>query len=324
MRTHLFVATGHGLLDLVRDGDEWKQDGGALEHQVVTSVANQGGALLAGTRSGIYRSDDLGQTWWESNEGLVHAYVRWLAFHPDQRGLAFAGTEPAAVFVTRDGGRTWQERPEVASLRDNGGWNLPYSPAAGCVRGFAFHGLRGYAAVEQGGLLRSEDGGQTWHLAEGSTGTPRAALPEAYVHPDVHSVEVHPFSADQVFAATGGGLFYSSDGGSSWTRIRSRYCRAVWVDPVRPAHLIAGPADSVDMYGRIEESINGGETWEQLDSGLASPWPNHMVERFLQVDNDLMAVLSNGELLSTSLDTLTWRTILAPVFEARAVATAQA
>ena len=213
-------------------------------------------------------------------------------------------------------------RPEVAALRDDLNWNLPYSPAAGCIRGFSFHGLRGYAAVEQGGLLRSEDRGRTWHLVEGTTGSPHAVLPESYVHSDVHSVAVHPSSADQVFAATGGGLYYSTDGGSSWTRIRSRYCRAVWVDPVRPAHLIAGPADSVDVNGRIEESINGGQTWEPLRAGIESPWPTHMVERFLQVDNDLLAVLSNGELLSTSLDTLAWRTILAPVIGVKAVTAA--
>jgi photosystem II stability/assembly factor-like uncharacterized protein len=318
VKTHLFVATGHGLLDLVRDGNRWKQDGGGLEHRAVTSIASQANALLAGTRAGIYRSDDLGQTWWEANDGLAHRYVRWLAFHPDEPGLAFAGTEPAAVFVSEDGGRSWRERPEVASLRDDGDWSLPYSPAAGCVRGFAFHGQRGYAAVEQGGLLRSEDRGRTWHLVEGTTGTPHAVLPESYVHSDVHSVTVHPSSADQIFAATGGGLFYSSDGGSRWTRIRSRYCRAVWVDPVRPGHLIAGPADWVDRNGRIEESINGGQTWEQLDSGITSPWPSHMVERFLQVDGELLAVLSNGELLSTSLDTLSWRTVLAPVTDVRA------
>jgi photosystem II stability/assembly factor-like uncharacterized protein len=316
MTSHLFAATAHGLLRLVRDGDTWQQDGGGLDHEYVTSVASQGIALVAGTKNGIYRSDDLGQTWWPADRGPEQPYIRWLAFHPDEPGLAFAGTEPAAIFVSRDGGRSWSECPEVAVLRDDCRWNLPYSPAAGCVRGFAFHGPRGYAAVEQGGLLRSEDHGRTWHLAKGSSGDPHAALPPSFIHPDVHSVVVHPSSADQIWAPTGGGLYYSSDGGRSWERIQDRYIRAVWVDPLRPARLIAGPADWVDRNGRIETSINGGQTWERLAAG---PWAHHMVERFLQVDSDLLAVLSNGELLSAALDNVAWRTVLAAVQGVRAV-----
>ncbi len=320
MTTNLFVATAQGFLQFVRDEDVWRQSGGGLGNQSLTSVAGKGTALLVGSRDGIHRSDDLGQTWWEANEGLTERHVRWLAYHPDEPGLAFAGTEPAAIFVSQDGGRSWQESPEVAALRDELRWDLPYSPAAGCVRGFAFHGLRGYAAVEQGGLLRSEDRGRAWALVEGSNGRPHTALPEGHIHPDVHSVVVHPSSPDQLFAATGGGLYYSTDGGSSWTRLHERYCRAVWVDPQRPAHLILGPADSVDRNGRLEESINGGQTWEQMDTDKPPRWPDHMVERFLQVDDELLAVLSNGELLAASLDDLAWRTVLSAVQDAKAVA----
>ena len=79
--------------------------------------------------------------------------------------------------MSRDGARTWQEATEVARLRDRHNWYLPYSPAAGCVRGFAFHGDRLFAAVEVGGVLRSDDGGAHWDLAPGSDGMPRFGRP---------------------------------------------------------------------------------------------------------------------------------------------------
>jgi photosystem II stability/assembly factor-like uncharacterized protein len=179
--------------------------------------------------------------------------------------------------------------------------------------------MRAYAAVEQGGLLRSNDRGVSWHLVRGSTGDPRAPIPEAFIHPDVHSVVVHPSSPDQVFAPTGGGLYYSTDGGTTWELLYRCYCRAVWIDPVRPGHLILGPADSVDLNGRIEKSIDGGKTWEAIMGGLQARWPRHMVERFVQVEDELMAVLSNGELLAAPLETLAWRSFLPAVNGVNAV-----
>ena len=115
--------------------------------------------------------------------------------------------------MSQDGAATWRECSEVASLRREFGWRLPYSPEAGCIRAFAFHGDRAYAAAEDGAVLRSDDGGQTWGLASGSAGHPDHVPQSGRVHSDVHSVTTHNSSADRVLAATGGGLYRSDDGG---------------------------------------------------------------------------------------------------------------
>jgi photosystem II stability/assembly factor-like uncharacterized protein len=171
----------------------------------VTSVIAREGVIVAGTRQGVFRSADGGQAWDEVNTGLAIQHVRWLAYHPDHSDVEYAGTEPAAIFVSHDGASTWRQCVEVAELRERFGWFLPHSPEAGCVRGFAFHGHQGYAAVEVGGLLRSDDGGEHWALAAGSDGIPRFGTPsDGFVHPDVHSVVVHPLSPDLVYCPTGG------------------------------------------------------------------------------------------------------------------------
>lgn len=309
----IYLATDNGLV-VCEQEDEWRIVHRGLEGKRVTSLTAQEGTLLVGTTEGVFRTADNGQSWVEASAGLSHRHVRWLSYHPDVAGLAFAGTEPAAVFITRDGGAAWRECREVSTLREQHGWFLPYSPEAGCVRGFAFHGARGYAAAEVGGVLRSDDSGASWRLAEGSDGNPSfEGPPEPLVYPDVHSIHVHPSSADLVDAPTGGGFYRSSDGGRTWELLYDCYCRAVWTDPADPAHLILGPADGVSSNGRIEESRDGGHTWSLASDGQEVPWRRHMVERFVQTGSALFAVLSNGEVLSTELSALRWKKVFAEV-----------
>ncbi len=311
MEGRLLLATDHGVVVCEHRDEVWRETVRGLAGHHVRTVSAVGGVILAGTTHGVFRSDDLGRTWHEPISNVTIPHVRWLTCHPRVSGLAFAGTEPAAIFSTSDGGKTWREHPEVTGLRDAHGWYLPYSPEAGCVRGFAFHGFRAYAAVEVGGALRSDDTGRRWRLVEGSNGDPDPThSPEGYIHPDLHSFAVHPSSADLLHVPTGGGLYRSEDGGRMWKLLYRCYCRAVWADPHDPDHLIFGPADSVSRRGRIEETHDGGRTWQLASSGLDAPWPRHMVERFQQVDDELLAVLSNGQLMSAPLATLNWRRLL--------------
>ncbi len=322
MEPLLLLATENGVVSARRDVDGWRATGRSLDGQRVTSIVARQGVILAGTHAGIFRSDDLGQTWQAASAGLAVPYVRWLAYHPEVSDLEFAGTEPAAIFVSHDGARSWRECREVAQLRNRFGWSLPYSPNAGCVRGFAFHGKRAYAAVEVGGVLRSEDGGETWRLADGSNGKPAMADPPApFIHSDLHSIIIHPSSPDLVLAPTGNGFYRSLDGGKTWVRLYLCYCRAAWSDPADPQHILLGPADGVDRNGRIEETHDGGRTWQPASGGLSVPWRDYMVERFIQIDHELLAVLSNGQVWGTELaQPGSWQQVLPDVQGVNALA----
>ena len=157
-------------------------------------------------------------------------------------------------------------------------------------------------------------------MAEGSDGNPDLeGPPEPFIYPDVHSIFVHPFLPDLVFAPTGGGFYRSTDGGKTWKCIYECYCRAVWVDVADSQHLILSPADGVDRNGRIESTNDGGQTWTLASNGLKVPWKRGMVERFTQVGKDLLAVLSDGQLLEAPLKTLEWQRILPEVTGVAAV-----
>jgi photosystem II stability/assembly factor-like uncharacterized protein len=313
-QNQLLLATSHGLAICEYGPEGWRVSRCELPESLVTCVISRREIILAGTKDGIFRSNDAGDSWQAVNKGLTIRHIRWMAFHPDNPELAFAGSEPAGIHLSRDAGLSWQVRPEVVDYRDRLNWFLPYSPEAGCVRGFVFHGSRGLAAVEVGGVLASDDFGETWALIESEQSAQD-------IHPDVHSIAIHPASADLVAAPTGGGFFLSRDGGSTWkNNYPNCYCRAVWWHPTDPDHLILGPADGVDRNGRIEETRDGGLSWSEISTGLDLPWHHQMVERFTQVADQLFAVLSNGELLVTTLESNAWQRILPEVIAVHAVA----
>ena len=316
MAVYLYLATSVGLIIASQTNGDWHIVRQTLSEQSLTSIAVSDGIIVTGTTDGIWRSGDKGQTWEKADKNLTIPYVRWLAAPSKTSGTFLAGTEPAGIFISNDGAKTWRPNPEVEKLRDKHGWFLPYSPGAGCVRGFSAaesgpQSGRIYAAVEVGGILVSEDRGQLWRLAEGSDGNPDMNRDlGTLIHPDVHSLTVHPSSSDLVTAATGGGLYRSIDGGKTWKSLYRCYIRAVWVDPGDNQHIIAGPADGVSRNGRIEESRDGGKTWQPASVGMKVPWPRYMVERFLQKNEYLFAVLSNGELWSKRLGETGWHRTL--------------
>jgi photosystem II stability/assembly factor-like uncharacterized protein len=321
MKTQLLLATRNGLAFAEHDGSAWIDTSTALEGRHITSLTARHTDILAGTTDGIFLSEDRGASWQEMNNGLEHRHVRWLARHPEHEGLIIVGAEPASIFFSRDGGQSWTARPEVAELRDRHGWQIPYSPEAGCVRGLAFHGQRLYAAAEVGGVLRSDDTGESWGLAAGSTGESAFRRPPPdFVHSDVHDVAVHPTDPDLVFASTGGGLYRSRDGGATWQLLYDCYCRSLWLDPQDPDHVIFGPADYVGSYGRIEETSDGGQTWRMISEHLNTPWPHTMPERFAQISGELFCVLDDGRLLVTPADAADWHFVLGEIESINAIA----
>jgi photosystem II stability/assembly factor-like uncharacterized protein len=182
------------------------------------------------------------------------------------------------------------------------------------VRGFAFCGQRVYAAVEVGGVLRSDDGGASWALARGSDGNPDlSGPPEPFVYPDIHDLAVHPSDPDLVIAATGAGLYRSDDGGATWALLYDCYCRGLWLDPDDSEHIIFGPAKQIGAQGSIEETHDGGLTWHPAAGKLVVPWSRTMIERLQPIQGDLFAVLEDGRLLAAPLATLDWKFVLEEV-----------
>jgi photosystem II stability/assembly factor-like uncharacterized protein len=229
----------------------------------------------------MFRSQDGGSTWEPANDGLTSSAFRVICRDPLDASVILAGTEPARLYRSSDGGRSWRELDAIASLPGVESWYLPYSPRAGAIRNvYAPPGSTGrlLASIEVGGLLDSNDGGETWTV--GPVG----------VDTDIHHITGHPADSNLLYASLGyasltrggdsngarpyGGIGRSRDGGASWQKIETDYTRATLIPRAQPNVLLAGPAPNVGQHGRIVVSSDGGDSWESASAGIDTPMPD--------------------------------------------------
>ena len=311
-----YIGTADGVR-LLRDG---RQEPLGLEGERIMAVhAWRDGPdvrLLAGTYGdGLYRSTRDG--WSRVDAGLTATTFRFLAPDPRQAGTILAGTEPARLFRSADGGESWSELEGVTRIEGNERWFLPYSPRAGAVRNVYSPPGRAdrlLASVEVGGLLASDDHGRSW--------TCRPIDGDE----DIHHITGHPDDPDLLFAATGtasltrrgpgeprpGGVARSRDGGRTWEKLETDYTRAIIVPPTQPELLVAGPAPKVGQGGRIVVSADGGDTWQPAGDGIEVPMPD-MVELFVAApDGEIWAICARGRLLRATAGEWSWRSALPP------------
>ncbi|HEY0945317.1 MAG TPA: hypothetical protein VGD81_08615 [Opitutaceae bacterium] len=190
----------------------------ALPKRHLTSLAwarahTRAPVLFATTwRHGVYRSDDLGQTWVERSAGLTTdpqaddpafraPHFRRICVSPE-----FASDDTAVVagfdglFVTTDGGKRWREHRSI----------LPISRIVGVdiACGGDAPGSLAISTYGQGPCL-SLDAGRTWRL--GADGLGEARSFGIALSPD--------FSRDSsLFLASNWALYRSSDAGATWMR----------------------------------------------------------------------------------------------------------
>ncbi len=305
----ILFGSKRGLVTGRMEENQWQETNRFLDGFPITGIATRGRVILAASTNGLFESVD-GESWSESNTGLEILKIRAIAQHPNDPEFVIVGTEPANIFVSSDFGDTWRKGKNVENLRDEFGWFLPYSPQAGCVRGFAFQDNRIYAAAEEGGVLFSDDNGKTWQLVPGSSGEPEPAkMKEGEVHPDVHAVFAYPPQASTILAVTGGGLFRTQNRGETWENLYRCYCRELWINPDRPDHWVFGPAEGVDYNGRLVQSHNAGQDWYLMDCELEQPFADTMAELFVHSKENLFCVLSDGRVLYAESEKLEWKVI---------------
>ena len=124
--------------------------------------------FAAGVSGGIWKSDDNGTTWRPTGDGLINIAVNALAIDPLRPDVMYAGTgegyfreeirgtglplRGSGVFITTNGGQTWQQLP--ATISPDFHWVNDLELGVNDKR-------RIYAATRTG-VWRSTDGGATW------------------------------------------------------------------------------------------------------------------------------------------------------------------
>jgi photosystem II stability/assembly factor-like uncharacterized protein len=249
----------------------------------IGSVSNHWGPVLR-------RSDDLGATWTEDEQAALRfpdgtdaslARIWQLAPGPvDQPDVLYAGVEPAALFKSTDGGRTFQLNQAL--------WDHPHrpqwQPGGGglCMHTVLVHPDdpdRLLVAASAVGVYKSDDGGKSWRAS--NSGIVPGFLPEGTdleFGQCVHKVARDASDPDRLYLQHHGGIYRSDDGGDSWQEMTSiagmDFGFPVVAHPTKPdtAYLLPLESDGFrctpDGHCVVWRTDDAGKSWRPLTNGL--------------------------------------------------------
>jgi photosystem II stability/assembly factor-like uncharacterized protein len=294
--TELLVGTKKGLFVLEGEpGNRFEIRTRAFEGQPVEYATRdpRSGRMLATVTSPFYGpkifyTDDPAAEWEQADGVALHSggdqalEKIWVLTWGEADGLVYAGGDPAVLFESRDGGRSWE--------LNSGLWEQPsrphWQPGGG---GLCLHSIATWpgdserlaVAISAAGMWLTGDGGRTWR--RGNEGLEPRYLPEEARQDEnagrcVHHVERAARRPERLFMQFHGGVYRSDDAGESWTAIGdglpSDFGFPLMVDPADPDSAFVIPLvadmDRVTPEGRVlvYETRDGGASWSARGDGL--------------------------------------------------------
>jgi photosystem II stability/assembly factor-like uncharacterized protein len=207
----------------------------------------------------------------------------------------YAGVEDAALFRTKDGGKSWQE---LAGLRGHG-TGPKWQPGAG---GLCLHTIildpsnpkRIVIAISAAGAFRSDDGGATWKPINRGLFSQYIPDPHAEVGHCVHHIAMNPTRPGVLFMQKHWDVMRSDNAGEDWKEVSGNlptdFGFAIDVHAHEPETIYVVPIKSdaehfvADGKLRVYRSRTGGNEWEALTKGLPQK------DCYVNVLRDAMAV----------------------------------
>jgi photosystem II stability/assembly factor-like uncharacterized protein len=278
----VLVATANGVVSLTRPGPggAWRESRRMLEGKHAGSIAVEprSGTIFVGVhKGGLWASADGGKTWERRDSGIESDDFYGLnCVQAGDETRIYAGTEPAHLYVSTDLGKSWTELPHLLTMPSVQKWTFPAPPHAAHVKNIEFDPRDPntfYVGVEVGGAFKTTDAGKTFTEMSG-------------FYEDVHRLHTVPTKPNDVYMATGRGLYHSADAGGSWEEFSIKpgtgidYPDALVIFPPRPDLMFTAGSSgspgswrtSKDADSRFGRSRDAGRTWDRLEGGL----PGHL------------------------------------------------
>jgi len=257
---------------------------------VGTGEANTRNSVSIGC--GVYKSTDGGKTWQYLGLRETRQISRIIVHPRDPNtvwvaaiGSPFGPNPERGVFMTTDGGKTWQKVLYIDEY--HGASDLDIDPVnpnilyAGMWR-FERKPWTHTSGSEQGGVFKSTDGGRTWRkLTNG--------LPKLMGRIGVKVAPSNPNIVYVIAESNDGTLFRSTDRGETFQRISSEtniVSRGFYYTDMRVC-----PSDPNRLYflaTQLRMSIDGGRTTQQIAQTV------HVDHHALWIDPMNPNVLWNG------------------------------
>ncbi len=268
----------------------WVKRSSGLEGQRVLSLAldPQNSAILyAGTETNLFKSEDRGLSWRESDQGLeppplptphraaaesTGLSVTALAVDPTDNNRVYAGTSQS-LFISDDGGASWVANTDFADVP-----NWPLYPTIRQIAIAPSDPNTLYAVVRLGGrekhIFKSIDGGESWTIpAIGGTAMRAPGR-----------LAIDPLDAETVYSVSegdgyGGGVWKSEDGGHTWRMISpddlgfmgsSIAIAGKETLTIAVTGMKRGPGEE-KSHPAAYLSGDGGKRWLPIEGGLSAP-----------------------------------------------------
>jgi photosystem II stability/assembly factor-like uncharacterized protein len=262
----------------------------------------------------IQRSDDGGKNWEPVDnkfaydgvpgthqwyDGTAHPWEFKRVWHLEpsltDADSVYAGIEDAALFHSKDGGKSWSE---ISGLRKHGS-GPKWQPGAG---GMCLHTIildksnknRIVIAISAAGAFRTDDGGTTWKPINQGLVSQYIPDPKAEVGHCVHHVAMHPSRPNVLFMQKHWDVMRSDDAGDNWREVSGNlptdFGFVIDVHAHEPETIYVVPIKSdsehypPDGKLRVYRSKSGGNEWEALTKGLPQS------DCYVNVLRDAMAV----------------------------------